>query len=36
MKCLQMNATEPHRSEINIGSENGFVLLGNKPLPNQC
>ena len=31
--CFQMNATEPHWWEINIGSGNGLVPSGNKPLP---
>ena len=31
--CSQMNATEPHWWKINIGSGNGLVPSGNKPLP---
>ena len=30
--CYQVNATTPHRSLINIGSSNGLVPSGNKPL----
>ena len=30
--CSQLNATEPHLWEVNIGSGYGFVLSGNKPL----
>ena len=29
------NATEPHQWLVNIGSGNGLVLSGNKPLPEQ-
>ena len=31
--CTQMNATEPRQWEINIGSGNGLLASGNKPLP---
>ena len=31
--CNQLNATTPHWSLINIGSGNGLVPSGNKPLP---
>ena len=31
--CPQVNATRPHRWLVNIGSDNGLVLSGNKPLP---
>ena len=29
-----MNGTELHKSEVNIGSGNGLVPTGNKPLPD--
>ena len=28
-----MNATRPYWEKVNIGSGDGLVLLGNKPLP---
>ena len=31
--CSQVNAATPHRSLVNIGSGNGLVPSGNKPLP---
>ena len=31
--CYQMNGTIPHWSFVNIGSGNGLVPSGNKPLP---
>ena len=31
--CYQVNATIPHGSLVNIGSDNGMVPSGNKPLP---
>ena len=31
--CYQVNATTPHWSLVNIGSGNGLVPSGNKPLP---
>ena len=31
--CFQVNATTPHWSSVNIGSGNGLVPSGNKPLP---
>ena len=31
--CYQVNATIPHWSLVNIGSGNGLVPSGNKPLP---
>ena len=31
--CSPMNATETHQCKYNIGSGNGFVPSGNKPLP---
>ena len=31
--CYQVSATRPHWSLINIGSGNGLVSSGNKPLP---
>ena len=31
--CYQVNATTPHWSLVNIGSSNGLVPSGNKPLP---
>ena len=31
--CYQVNATKPHWSLVNIGSGNGLVPSGNKPLP---
>ena len=31
--CYQVNATTPHWLLVNIGSVNGLVLSGNKPLP---
>ena len=31
--CSQVNATEPHYWEVNIGSGNGLLLTGNKVLP---
>ena len=31
--CYQVNATTPHWSLVNIGSDNGLVPSGNKPLP---
>ena len=30
-----MNAIRPYWWEVNIGSGNGLVLLGNKPLPES-
>ena len=33
LKCSQANATTPHWSLVNIGSGNGLVPSGNKPLP---
>ena len=32
-EIAQVNATEHLCWEVNIGSGNGLVLLGNKPLP---
>ena len=32
--CSLVNATKPHQWEINIGSGNGLVPLGTKPLPD--
>ena len=29
----QVNATKPHWSLVNLGSDNGLVPSGNKPLP---
>ena len=29
----QANATNPHKWQVNIGSDNGLVPSGNKPLP---
>ena len=31
--CYRVNATTPHWSLVNIGSGNGLVPSGNKPLP---
>ena len=31
--CYQVKATTPHWSLVNIGSSNGLVPSGNKPLP---
>ena len=31
--CYQVNATNPHWSLVNIGSGNGLVPSGNKPIP---
>ena len=31
--CYQVNAKTPHWSPVNIGSGNGLVPSGNKPLP---
>ena len=31
--CYEMNATTPYWSLVNIGSGNGLVPSGNKPLP---
>ena len=31
--CYQANAKTPHWSLVNIGSRNGLVPSGNKPLP---
>ena len=33
LNCCQVNATEPHQWEVNIGSGNGLVPSGNKSLP---
>ena len=33
--CYQVNATTPHWSLVNIGSGNGLVPSGNKPLPES-
>ena len=30
--CSQVNPTEPHYWEVNVGSGNGLVPSGNKPL----
>ena len=34
LNCYQLNAATPHWSLINIGSGNGLVPSGNKPLPD--
>ena len=31
--CPQVNVTGPHQKKVNIGSGNGLVPSGNKPLP---
>ena len=33
MQLLSGEITEPHKWEVNIGSGNGLVQSGNKPLP---
>ena len=32
--CTHVNATRPHWRLVNVGSGNGLVLSGNKPLPD--
>ena len=32
MNTIQVNATEPHQWEFNIGSSEGLVSSGHKPL----
>ena len=34
--CSQLYTTNPYQWEVNIGSGNGFVLSGNKPLAEWC
>ena len=36
MNCLQRNAAGPHWLPVNIGSGDGLLLSGNKPLHEPC